>query len=127
MFLKYNKWALLWAMLIFILCAIPGKDIPTVWWLELLSFDKVVHASIFFVFVILFSRGFSLQTNFQLLSIYPKTIASIIGILYGGLLELMQGYCLVDRSADIADFIANTFGCLMGVVLFEKIKGMRML
>jgi hypothetical protein len=40
---------LLWAIIIFILCATPGKYIPSASWLELLSVDKFVHATMFFI------------------------------------------------------------------------------
>ena len=41
------KLTVTWALLIFGLCAMPGRFIPSVSWLELLSFDKWVHAGIF--------------------------------------------------------------------------------
>ncbi len=122
MFLKHTKWAMLWALLIFILCAIPGKDIPHVSFLELLEFDKFVHASLFFVLLLLMVRGCKLQERFVLLSQNTKVICAIISITYGGSLELMQGAVFTDRSADIYDFIANSFGCIMGLVFYDRIE-----
>jgi len=119
MFLKHTKWALLWALLILILCGIPGRDIPHISFLELLSFDKFVHASIFFVFMLLTVRGFMLQTTFKQLNQSPKTIAFFICVAYGGLMEIMQGTLFIERSADIFDFIANSFGCTMAVVMYN--------
>lgn len=119
MFFKHTKWAMLWALLILILCGIPGKDIPHISFLELLSFDKFVHAGIFFVLVLLTVRGFLLQSNFPQLKKLAKFIALLICIVYGGSLEIMQGTLFVDRSADVFDFIANTFGAAMGVLLYD--------
>jgi hypothetical protein len=119
MFLKHTKWALLWALLILILCGIPGRDIPHISFLELLSFDKFVHASIFFVFMLLTVRGFMLQTTFKQLNQSPKTIAFFICVAYGGLMEIMQGTLFIERNADIFDFIANSFGCTMAVVMYN--------
>lgn len=96
----------------------PGKAIPHISWLELLSFDKFVHASIFFVLQILIMRAFYLSTpNFNIL----KWIILLFSIAYGGALELMQYYLFSQRSGDWFDFIANSFGCVMGLVLFGRI------
>ena len=119
MFLKHTKWAMLWALLILILCGIPGKDIPHISFLELLSFDKFVHAGIFFVLQLLNVRGFILQSAFPQLKKLAKFIALLICIIYGGSLEIMQGTLFTDRSADIFDFIANTFGASMGWILYD--------
>ena len=118
MFLKHTKWSLLWALIILILCAIPGKDIPEV---SIINFDKFVHASLFFVLLLLTVRGFSLQTDVVLLHNFPKTTAFVLCVIYGGTIELMQGAFFVDRTADINDFVANSFGCLAGSLLYDKI------
>ena len=122
MFLKKTYPAFLWTALIFILCSMPGKAIPHISWLELLSFDKFVHASIFFVLQVLFMRGFVLQTNFIILRQYYKWITLFICITYGGILEVMQSYCFTERSGDVLDFIANSFGCVIGVLCFQKLQ-----
>lgn len=119
MFFKHTKWAMFWALLILILCGIPGKDIPHISFLELLSFDKFVHAGIFFVLLLLTVRGFLVQSNFSQLKKSAKFIALLICILYGGSLEIMQGTLFIDRSADVFDFIANTFGATMGVLVYD--------
>ena len=121
MFIKHTKWALLWAMLIFILCAIPGKDIPFIGIWDLFNLDKLIHASLFFIQVVLLIQGFSKQTQIILFSRRPKLFAVGLCIMYGGDLELMQGAFFTDRTADIYDFIANSLGAVAGALLFEKI------
>ena len=118
--LKYNLLlAVLWTVLIFILCSTPGHFIPTTSWLELLSFDKFVHAIIFFVLTILWLVYF-----FKANKLSPLINATIIlfCISYGGLLEIMQSNVFSQRSGDWLDFIANSFGCLMGWLFFYKKK-----
>ena len=122
MFFRYTKWSMLWALVILILCGMPGKDIPHISFLELLSFDKFVHAGIFFVLILLTVRGFLLQTRSFKLQRSAKTIAFILCVIYGGSLEIMQGTICIDRTADIYDFIANSFGCIMGLVFYNKIE-----
>ena len=122
MFFKHTKWAMLWALLILFLCGMPGKDIPHISFLELLSFDKFVHASIFFIFILLSIRGFLLQTYFLKLQLNAKAVAFSICVAYGGLMEIMQGTLFADRSADVYDFIATSFGCLIGWMFYNSIE-----
>ncbi len=119
MFLKHNKWAMLWALLILILCGMPGRDIPHISFLELLNFDKFVHATIFFIFILLTIRGFILQTGFLKLQQHAKPAAFFLCVTYGGLMEVMQGTFFAGRSMDMYDFIANTFGCIMGWICYN--------
>lgn len=122
MFWKYTRWSMLWALVILILCGMPGKSIPHISFLELLSFDKFVHAGIFFVLIVLTIRGWVLQTRFARLQQHAKLFSFIICVVYGGLLEIMQGTLFADRSASPLDFIANSFGCVMGVLLYGSIE-----
>ncbi|OFY63797.1 MAG: hypothetical protein A3H98_14040 [Bacteroidetes bacterium RIFCSPLOWO2_02_FULL_36_8] len=122
MFLRYTKYSLLWAFLIFVLCLFPGKYIPSVWWLELLSFDKLVHAGLFFILVILMTRGFSLQQKFSHLRNYCLVTSFYISVFYGGALELMQGTFFSGRTAEFSDFIANAFGCAMAGFFYKGIE-----
>ncbi len=113
---------MLWALLILFLCGMPGSDIPHISFLELLSFDKFVHAGIFFVLFLLMARGFELQSNYGFLQRSPLAYAFLISVIYGGLLEVMQDLVFEERSADVFDFIANSFGCLLGLLFYKKAK-----
>jgi VanZ family protein len=116
------KWAMLWALIILILCGIPGRDIPHISFLELLSFDKFVHSGVFFVLTVLTIHGFLQQSTFVFITQKAKATAIIICILYGGVLEIMQGTMFEERSADVYDFIANSFGCFLGALFYNKIE-----
>jgi VanZ family protein len=122
MFFKHTKWAMLWALLILVLCGIPGRDIPHISLLEILSFDKFVHASIFFVLLLLTVRGFVVQTRFFKLKDSAKSIAFVLCVVYGGVMEIMQGTLFEQRSASIFDFIANSFGALIALLLYKKME-----
>jgi VanZ family protein len=118
--MKYFIPALTWFIFIFIVCAMPGKDVPYFSILDLLAIDKWVHAGIFFVLVVLLMRGMKFM--------YPHAahmsaalFALAIAIPYGGLLEIMQGAFFADRSADPYDFIANSFGAVCGVLLYRRL------
>ena len=46
-----------------------------------------------------------------------RVIALYAPIALGGLLELAQAYLTTGRSGDVADFVANTLGCLLAAAL----------
>jgi hypothetical protein len=112
---------ILWTALIFGLCSMPGKAIPKINWLELLSFDKFVHASIFFVEQILLMRALISLSEGTFLKKNYKWISVLFCVSYGGSLELMQYYVFSERSGDVLDFIANSTGCLSGLFLFNPL------
>ena len=109
--------AVLWTLIIFGLCCMPGQYIPTTNWLELLSFDKFVHASIFFGLTCLWLVYLHKIKKINNTSI---AVTLLICIFYGGMLEVMQATVFSHRSADWLDFIANSFGCLVGFFVFAK-------
>ena len=118
--LKYaTPLSIIWALIILGLCSMPGQYIPSISLLEMLSFDKWVHASIFFILcsLIFFSL---LQKNKAKQQIY---LFFGLAILYGCSLEIMQGTLFSNRSADWNDIIANTVGCIFGLVFYRKLFG----
>jgi VanZ family protein len=117
---KYSlQSAIAWTIIIFILCSTPGQFIPTTSWLELLSFDKFVHASIFFMLTVLWLL-YLYKINKQ--SVFVTVVIMLFCIVYGGLLEIMQATLFSNRSGDWLDFIANTFGCILALLIFTKFK-----
>jgi VanZ family protein len=116
--MRYFLPAIVWFIFIFVACAMPGKDIPHISFLELLAFDKWVHAGIFCVLVLLLMRGMKLS-YIRVAHITTAWFALAIAIPYGGLLEIMQGAFFQDRAADLYDFIANSFGAVCGVFLYR--------
>lgn len=106
-----------WAAVIFILCATPGQYIPTANWLEWLSFDKWVHAGIFFILcTLLFFVALKREQN----KTY-KVFYFFASVTYGMLMEFMQAKFFSNRTADWDDVIANSAGCLMAAVFFKKL------
>lgn len=108
-----------WAVLIYILCALPGKSLPSWSWADLLSVDKLVHCFIFFTLTVLLVKGTSLNK-----SIIKKDLIVIViaCAAYGGFLELLQEFFFTDRTGSVPDFIANTFGSLLGIFFYPWVK-----
>jgi len=120
MFLKNMKWALLWAVLIFILCALPGKDVPFDDFWDEFNLDKLIHAGMFFIQAVLLINGLRSQTKFIALSQYARQLVFIVCVVYGGSLELLQHYYIEGRTGSWFDFAANTVGTLVGILLFKR-------
>lgn len=118
-FIKNTGWlATTWLLIIFVLCATPGQYIPSTDWLDLLSFDKFVHASMFFILCSLwFAHAIKTKS-----SKWVFAIIMLLAITYGGLLEVMQAKCFSNRAADWKDFVANSFGCLVAASFIGKIR-----
>jgi VanZ family protein len=101
--------------MIIVLTAIPGDMIPDVpTFFDLFQPDKIVHLFLFSVFVFFLIRGFRLPASPGFIATHAVLFALNIGILIGGLTELMQKYFVHGRVASIYDFIANVAGCLVG-------------
>lgn len=119
-FLKYSlAFALVWTVVIFGLCCTPGRYVPTAHWLDLLSFDKLVHASIFFV---LSSFWFLYLVKTGHVTSVRIALVMIANISYGGMLEVLQATVFSQRSGDWADFIANSLGCFLALLFFSRKK-----
>ena len=123
--LKIFALPIIWALFIAFLCGLPGRDIPHISFLELLSFDKIVHAGIFFILVLLIHKSFRKTPNRKNSIAY----ALCMSIPYGGILEILQQELFEDRTADLFDFIANTFGCFLawGYISIKSFKTTKVL
>jgi VanZ family protein len=109
-----------WAIFILVLCSIPGKDIPSVGWLQVLSPDKWVHAAIFAVQYLLLMLAFSKVYVDKLWLFSRHWLAVMLSLFYAALTEVYQHELLPDRFGDVYDFIANAVGILIGMWLYYR-------
>lgn len=112
--------ALLWTLLVVLLSIAPPQslsgDNP-----NYANFDKIIHF-IFYVFVVYFwVVGLKKQTSSKKLREFAFYIVLIGAFLLGLTLEVVQHYFTKNRIFDYRDLIANTFGCIFGLVLFKII------
>lgn len=108
--------ALLWAIFIAFLHAIPGNDIAFFQLDDLFQLDKLFHLGVFFIgtWLALFYAHSKFKAKFYLIIILAY-------MLYGLMLELAQGFLFEGRHADLLDWIADTLGVLLAVTLHRKI------
>lgn len=107
-----TKWpAILWSVIIFLLLTLPPITIGPEKKLEIVQLDKIVHAFLFAVLVIL--SGYYVQTKqapFQQFLLRLLAIA-VIATLYGILMEFVQLY--TGRDFDIWDMVADGTGAFL--------------
>lgn len=102
--------AIVWTLLIFIACFIPGNEIPDV---KIPLADKWVHFILFGGFTFLW-----LLSNPEL-SFKKLLIIFIAGCLFGWIVEELQGLLyFLGRAKDVKDIFADALGALLGVLLF---------
>lgn len=106
--------AIIWTVVILVLSFTSGKSFPSSDWMEWFKLDKWIHAFLYFsLFILLYipinERDGSKRNQWVIFSV-------VYCLFLGMFTELVQAFVLTDRSGDIPDMVANTFGVLFGVI-----------
>lgn len=119
MFLKRFWPALSWAAVIMLLIGLPGDVFPDIvsFW-DWLGPDKIVHLIIFGTLSFLIMLGFR-ETISKKGKIKYALVSLLIAVFYGILTEILQYYVFIGRSGNVFDALADAFGAILGVVLYE--------
>lgn len=110
--IKYLMPSIMWAAFILIASLLPASSFPKV---NIVDFDKVVHAGIYFVLIFFLWLYFHKKRN-----ISPELFLILCTgcIIFGITIEILQHTLTKTRHFDWYDVIANTFG----VVLFASVR-----
>lgn len=120
--LKKHWKSLVWAVIVFIACSVPGNQVPDVSLINIPHFDKIVHFILFFVLTIL------LVSEFNKLNLEKKTLSiaylwsSFISIGYGVAIEALQHFVFASRSASFGDVFANSLGVLFAILIYRYVN-----
>ena len=111
--------AIVWVIIVTVLLVLPGPDIPEVSFLDIIYFDKWVHAGLFGGMTFLFSFPFikNLVSTKKLL-IY----IAIACALYGVIMEYVQEFFVFERDFDYWDMAADTVGCIIAYLFSITLK-----
>ena len=121
MFLRFNKFTIVWAVIILIVTLVSGvKDAN----IEFKSFDKITHSIIFAILALLMVIGFAKQNRFKELKFKAEQSTFLVCLCYGVLIEFIQ-YLLPYRAFSWGDVLADSFGALIGLGLFYLIYKFR--
>ena len=119
--LKYWK-SIVWTAIIILATTLPSNSIPKSSLLEIPHFDKIVHFGLFFVlamFIISEQNTLRLQGGLTRKAII---LALSFTIAYGLIIEFLQYFLLPSRSGGLFDFLANTLGSIVAVVLYRFVN-----
>lgn len=119
MFFRYNLLAIVWSVIIIVLCSIPGQEFPDASFIDIPHFDKIVHFGLYFILSIVTIKGIQQQNRFKLLKSHPYLSIVIYAVFLGVSLELIQYYFIPFRSGDLLDMLANFTGLLLGAMLIK--------
>lgn len=97
-----------WTLAVLVLCLISFNKLPSV---GLKQADKYVHLAFHLVFTLSWFQYFRQQIKRALLKVF------IASLLYGGLIEILQGLLTTTRRADLKDIAANACGAILAVVI----------
>jgi len=107
--------ALIWAAFILLLCGIPGEDLPNVDFWEINIEDKLAHVFVFAILGILLVFG-AWRFDNNKVNIRLVLVLISLGIMYGAITELLQGWLFPTRFMSLSDFIADSLGAILGTV-----------
>ncbi len=98
-----------WTLLIFILCFLPGNEIPNI---KIPFIDKWAHVILFAIFAFLWLCASPSNKWLHLFLIL------VITIFTGWLVEYIQGHYVSGRYQDNMDTLADAVGGIIGVLFF---------
>ena len=109
---------ILCGIFILFLTGLPGSIFPRV--KPIVGIDKVMHICMYAGFAFLCIWGYRKQfiSNGKDYRKRALWLTLAISIAYGGLTELMQEFLVPTRTGDWFDFLADTLGSLIGVLVF---------
>lgn len=97
-----------------LLSVFPGNQLPSP---PFFGFDKVVHIIVYCALIELLLIAEILSVKQKIT--YKKILLLCGGvILYGGFMELLQKFIVINRSGNWYDFFANFLGVVVGVSFY---------
>ena len=109
-----------WFLLILFLMCLPGRDIPSVGWLEEIHFDKMVHMGSFMVMTFLFSWIFYKSKYSSTQRLYYFIRIALATSIWGLTIEFIQRFYIPGRAYELLDWAADSLGSLIGFFLSWK-------
>lgn len=113
--------ALAWVVIIAALHAIPGADLALFQIDDLFQLDKLFHVAVFSIGVFLSAHPAQIK--------YPskwQRLVVVAYLLYGLLLEVLQGSFFSGRLSDPLDWMADAVGVFVGLWLYRKFPFVRL-
>ena len=103
-----------------VLFCLPGDEFPEKKWFEKIFLDKWVHVGLFAVLVLLWSLPMlhRIKVNTRLHKVFMWIALTFI--LYGIVIEVIQGRFIPNRTFGVDDMVADALGCGIGYFLAKR-------
>ncbi|MAR67791.1 MAG: hypothetical protein CL833_11140 [Crocinitomicaceae bacterium] len=121
--MRHFYFPVFWAVSILFLCLIDTKELPSVTYLELMEFDKLVHIVLFGLLMLSCTVALRKQTRIAWAQKNAMVIALLFSIVYGSVIEVVQFFMVQDRTGELYDVLANGIGAFLGILFFRIIYG----
>jgi len=108
---------IVWFLVVFILLIMPGSDIPSNDFFDLIYFDKWVHIGLFGFLTFFWQYPFSIANR---KSIKMMLIIAILVLAYGVAMEFVQKYFTTTRTFDVTDIMADATGVIIAILIFRR-------
>jgi len=115
---SYFVFGLAWLIMVTVLLCIPGTELPKLNWSNKIWLDKWVHIFLFLVLVWFWCRAYRRIEVFKAKKIFITI--TVLSIVYGIIMEIIQHYFIPFRSFDLGDMIADSIGAIAGYFLSAK-------
>lgn len=112
-----SRWAaILWTVVIFVLLSLPGSSFPEHGILGKWQLDKIVHAGIFGIFVVLWHAWYAMRSSSDRQGLLKGAFLFFLaGAAYGAGMEFYQKY-FTSREFETADIVADSVGAALGAI-----------
>ncbi len=114
----------LWGITIIILSLMSGKDVKKINIFNFEHADKIIHFIMYFVFSYFLFESFLKYFKTKIKTYRKIVYVLTISVLFGIIMEILQIMLIVNRSGEVLDFIANTIGSILALILFKYIQNL---
>jgi VanZ family protein len=116
---RFHFYTFIWAGIILLMSLYPGKELPTISFWQVVSFDKFMHISCYMLLFFLMIVGAMKQYGLGRKRYKVLGIVFTVCLFYGIIIEILQPLVSSDRIFDYFDVIANLIGCIFGIFLYN--------
>jgi len=119
--IKKNIFSIVTALIILYLSLTGSEKFDSITLWDMPGIDKIVHFLMYFFFmsVIVFENRNNINNRSRLY------LLGLVPVFYGAFMELFQILLTISRSGSLYDFLSNTTGVLICVLLCLVIKPVR--
>lgn len=112
---------IIWFFILLVLLCIPGSDLPKPEnWMQIISFDKLVHTGLFAILAYLFMKpvsatGFSKQKRWRIVIIIALATSA-----WGLATEIIQENFIRGRAFEWFDWTADSLGAFIALIVNKQ-------